>query len=283
MKKLILFLIVATSCNAPTNRGDFNDSFESVEEMVLMDSYGTDNISIPVTTQQRPPQPQTQVTQKLIKSGYISFKSEDVKKDYESITSMLDKHSAYVEHENESRTKYRISYDLTLRVVSESYDSLFSSIVNLAGEVEDKSSKIEDVTERYYDLKTRIKNKQALEKRYIEILARASEIKDILEIEKNLNEVRTDIERLQGQFKYLSKQISLSTINVNFHEQLPYSYDSSVRKGYGARLLSALTNGWQNLLSFTVELINFWPFLLLFSGIIWLLRKWYKDRKSKIK
>lgn len=144
MKKLILFLIVATSCNAPTNRGDFDDSFESVEEMALMD-YKTDNISIPVTTHQPPPPPQTQVTQKLIKSGYVSFKSEDVKKDYESITSMLDKHSAYVEHENESRTKYRISYDLTLRVVSESYDSLFSSIVNLAGEVEDKSSKIEDV------------------------------------------------------------------------------------------------------------------------------------------
>jgi len=279
MKKLLFILsaIILFSCGRSIEKGDLSN-FKSTEDLEVVDEFME---FVPPPTNQPPQQSQAEVSQKLIKTGHISFESKDVKKDYKAITSQLDRYKAYIEHENESRTQYRISYDMTLRVVAEKYDSLFNTIVQLAGKIESKSSRIEDVTERYYDLKTRIKNKQALEKRYVELLSKASEIKDILEIEKNLNEVRTDIERLQGQFKYLSKQISLSTINVNFYEQLPYTYDTSNRKGFGARLLTALSNGWQNLLSFTVGLINFWPFLFLIVGVVWLFRKWRKLRKGK--
>ena len=75
---------------------------------------------------------------------------------------------------------------------------------------------------------------------------------EILEIEKNLSEVRTEIESLQGQFNYLSRQVNYSTINLSFYEVLPYVNDSSQRKGFGQRILSALDNGWQSFLLFLV-------------------------------
>ena len=107
----------------------------------------------------------------------------------------------------------------------------------------------------------------------------------MLEIEKNLNEVRTEIERYQGQFNYLSKQVAFSTINVSFYEVLPYVYDSSRRTGFGARILSAMDNGWQVFLTFLVALTTLWPFLIIGIGGIYLLRivrrRWKKKSDQK--
>src|SRR5690606_37991293 len=128
---------------------------------------------------------------------------------------------------------------------------------------DNRHSRIEDVTERYYDLRTRIKNKKILEQRYLALLDKATEVKDILEIENNLNQVRIEIEGLEGQFNYLSKQVRFSTINLTFYEVLPYTFDPSQREGFGARFLSALDSGWQGFLSFLVGLTTLWPFIIL--------------------
>src|SRR5690606_17021803 len=118
----------------------------------------------------------------------------------------------------QTKSEYRVSYDLVIRVASVHYDSLFNALTSLGVRLEHKTSNVEDVTERFYDLKTRIRNQKALEDRYIELVKSATDIKDILQIEKELNEVRTSVEQLEGQFNYLSKQISLSTINLAFYE-----------------------------------------------------------------
>lgn len=159
--------------------------------------------------------------------------------------------------------------------------NIYSSLSSLAFHLDNRYSNIGDVSARYYDLETRIKNKKALEQRYIKLLEKASVIKDILEIEKNLNEVRTEIEGLQGQFNYLQKQVNLSTINLSFYEILPYVYDSSERRGLGARVLSALGNGWQGFLSFLVGITTLWPFVILFTGGIFLFRKLRRIRKQR--
>ncbi|MEP1921393.1 MAG: DUF4349 domain-containing protein, partial [Ekhidna sp.] len=92
--------------------------------------------------------------------------------------------------------------------------------------------------------------------------------------------VRTDIERLEGQFNYLSKRVNFSTIHLSFYEVLPYVYDSSQRPGFGARILSALADGWQGLLSLLVGLATLWPFVLLTVGGIFLFRRVRKNRKK---
>ncbi|MTI33095.1 DUF4349 domain-containing protein [Xanthovirga aplysinae] len=214
-----------------------------------------------------------QITKKVIKTGGIHFQSENIEEDYKKIRELLPQYNSYIENENQSKSSQRINYNLTIRVPASVYDSLYSSLSTLPFRLDSKYSNIEDVTERYYDLKTRIKNKKELEKRYLELLKKASSIKDILEIEKNLNQVRIDIERLEGQFRYLSKQVNFSTINLSFYEILPYVYDSAKRKGFGARILSALDKGWQGFLSFLITLTTLWPFVILFIGGIYLIRK----------
>ncbi|UII20282.1 DUF4349 domain-containing protein [Fulvivirga ligni] len=221
----------------------------------------------------------TTMSKKVVKTGDLAFESKNVEKDYEKIRQLLPKYQAYIEKENQYKSPHRIDIDLIIRVPVNGFDTTFTTISDLAYRLDNRSSNAEDVTERYYDLQARIKNKQALEDRYVQLLNKADDIKDILAIESNLNEVRTDIERLQGQFNYLSKQIGYSTINVSFYEVLPYTYDTSSRKGFGARLLSAMDGGWQGFLSFLVGIATLWPFLIFLIVLIWGLRWWSKRRR----
>ncbi|WP_185152699.1 DUF4349 domain-containing protein [Fulvivirga aurantia] len=266
---LIITTFIVSSC---TESRLTNDNYAEIAYLEAMDI-------MEFTAVKHPPTPQeSTIQQKLIKSGRIQFETDDVAHDYQIIQSFLGPYQAYIENENENRSTQQINYNLVLRVPAPEYDSLFAKITAIAKKIDHKATNVEDVTERYYDLSTRIKNKQQLENRYLKLLDKATEVKDMLEIERNLNDVRIEIESLQGQFKYLSKQINYSTIAVDFYETLPYTYHSSPREGFLARLLTAITNGWQKLLSFTVVAISFWPFLIL-TGLAILAFKHFKKLK----
>ncbi|MBK6265516.1 DUF4349 domain-containing protein [Marivirga sp. S37H4] len=278
---LILALVFFTACH---DARDLSDS----ALMDLKNSSGDFDayLEIPATEQSpvsapdETPVPDSR-TKKIIKNGGIDFQTENIEKDYQKIRNLLPKFNAYIENENQSKSAFNIQYNLTIRVPSTVYDTLFSSISALAFQLDNRYSNVEDVTERYYDLKARIKNKEALEQRYVELLKKASAIKDILEIEKNLNEVRTEIERLQGQFNYLNKQVNFSTIHLSFYEVLPYEVNSSQREGFGARILRALGSGWNGFLSFLIGLTTLWPFVILTVGVIYLFRKLRRKWKTK--
>lgn len=219
------------------------------------------------------------ISQKLVRAGGINFQSEDIEKDYAKIKSMLGGFNAYLENENQSNDNYRKSYNLSIRVPSEKYDSLLNGISGIAFKVENKYSNVDDVTERYYDLQSRIQNKKELEIRYREILSKANQVKDILEIERNLNEVRTDIEMMEGQFNYLSKQIKFSSLQVQFYEELPYELNSPKKKGFWVRIFNALDNGWQVFLTVLVGLVTLWPFY--FAGALIFVLVIYLKRRNK--
>lgn len=271
-----IFLLMISACHNSSelglmDKGDVSGDFEEVME-------------IPATRQ--PPQDKEssgseQITKKVIKTGGIDFQSSNIATDYQKIRALLPKYEAYIENENQTKSSDRIYYTMTIRVPSIVYDTLFSQLSTIGSRLDHRYSNVEDVTERYYDLKTRIRNKKALEERYLDLLKKAPDIKDILEIEKNIALVRTDIERLQGQFNYLSKQVRLSSINLSFYEMLPYVYDSSNRKGFGARIRRALDSGWQGFLSFLVVLTAIWPFLMLVIAGVFIYRK-LKQKKNEV-
>ena len=160
------------------------------EEMMMAEPMGK-TMSAPQETLDN------EFTRKVIKTGGIEFESNDIEQDYQKIKSILPKYGAYIENENQSKSSSQINYNLTVRVPATTYDTLFSSVVSMAGKITNKYSNQQDVTDRYYDLQTRIKNKKALETTYVDLLKKATKINDILDIERNLNQVRTEIERLE--------------------------------------------------------------------------------------
>ena len=272
MTKLLLnsiLILTLFSC-------DYNNSDS---EMLYLETID-DMLNIPYTEQAGDVADFDLGVKKFISTGGFEFQSENIESDYTAILGILPKYNAYVERENKDKSESRINYNLNIRVESNSYDSLYNQLNTFAKLLDNKYSNLEDVTERYYDLKSRIKNKKALEERYITLLNKTTTIKEILEIEKNLNDIRTEIERLEGQYQQLNQQIKFSTIYLEFYE-IRSDITKTSRERFGSRIVDSMSNGWQGLLTFIVWLSGIWPLVLIISLLIYFIKKWKNGLKKK--
>ncbi|SNS43557.1 protein of unknown function [Ekhidna lutea] len=217
-------------------------------------------------------QDEAEIQKKVIKTGGLSYRVESTKEEYNRLNDMLEKYEAYISSENENKGYDRVNYNVSIKVPPQNFDPMIADITK-DKKLDNRWVNTDDVTERYYDLQSRIDNKKKLEERYLEILKQANKITDILEVERNLNQVRSEIESLQGQFKLLSHQINFSTIDVSFYQLIPYELDQEQRPGFGTRLVNSITAGWQGFLTFLVYVLALWPFGLLAVGVVWVVKK----------
>lgn len=79
----------------------------------------------------------------------------------------------------------------------------------------------QDVTEEFIDLGARLDNLKKQEGRLLDILKMATTVKDIIEVEHELERVRGEIESLTGRLNYLNQSVEMSTISVNVIEPAP--------------------------------------------------------------
>jgi hypothetical protein len=104
---------------------------------------------------------------------------------------------------------------ITIRVPAKQFFPVLEQLKAL-GQTVSKNIDAQDVTDEYVDLQLRLKNAEALRDRLVAILEKADNVKDTLEVERELNRVRGDIERMKGRLAQLDKQIAYSTIQVAF-------------------------------------------------------------------
>ena len=89
-----------------------------------------------------------------------------------------------------------------------------------SGELERNSRTSQDVTEQYYDIEARIKNKKAEEKTITKILEeRTGKLEEVLKVEVELSRVRGEIEQLEGKIRVLENLSALATLTVNVRER----------------------------------------------------------------
>ncbi len=101
-----------------------------------------------------------------------------------------------------------------IRVPAEAYTDVLRQVRGIAKEVRSQSEDTQEVTEEYTDLQSRIRNLEATEGRYLDLLTRATTISDILSLEDRLTSVRGEIEQVQGRINVLDDLTDLATISV---------------------------------------------------------------------
>ena len=94
------------------------------------------------------------------------------------------------------------------------------SSIGSFGKVKSRNISTQDVTEQFYDLETRLETRKILKDRLQTYLANAKDMKDLIQIENELNNTISDIESMEGRMRRLSDQIEFSTVNVTV--ELPY-------------------------------------------------------------
>ena len=103
---------------------------------------------------------------------------------------------------------------ITIRIPRGKFDDALRTIEKL-GDVVHRSVTAQDVTDEYVDMEIRLKNARAIRDRLQALLEKA-QIKEAIEIQKELGKVTEEIERIEGRLKLLKDKIAFSTITVSF-------------------------------------------------------------------
>lgn len=219
--------------------------------------------------------PSVAIEHKLIKNGSIEFEVSDVEATKKSVIQLTADFGGYISSENQNNYATAPRYEQTVRIPADKLDEFISKIEALARNVDAKNISTQDVTEEFIDVETRLKTKKELESRYLELLKQAKTVKDLIEVETQLANVRGEIESMEGRLKYLTNQVSFSTLNVVYYKHV------SGNNGFGYRFSRTFGEGWDAFLDFVIGLFAAWPFVIMLVLAIWLGRRWWRNRKLK--
>ncbi len=192
----------------------------------------------------------------------------------EDINEMVQNRNGYISDQNMTDVDGKQNANIMLRVPSDSLDIILRNLSILAVRVDYMKVNSKDVSEEYVDLSSRLKTKEEVHKRYIDILRnKAGTIEELLSAERRIGVLQEEIESAEGRIRYFDDQVSLSNVKVQIYkkEVLVAKIESRLVP-FWSSAESKFIGGWNFILRFTILIVGLWP-LLLAVGIVFLYRK----------
>jgi len=214
------------------------------------------------------------IERKIIKQGQIKFETSDVNKTKILVVQTVQELNGYISNDNAYDYSNRLEHRLTIRVPAGKFDYLLAKISENVEKLENKNIDILDVTEEFIDIEARIKTKKELQSKYTELLKKASKVDEILNIEREIGNLQTEIESVEGRMKYLKDRILFSTLTVTYYQKTTSEF------GFSSEFTDGIKNGWNNFLWFIVGLSNLWVFIILAVTVVSIIRYWRRKRKN---
>ncbi|MDP2327737.1 MAG: DUF4349 domain-containing protein [Dehalococcoidia bacterium] len=150
----------------------------------------------------------------VIRNGQLQMQVESVSTTFDRVRLATEAAGGYVADSSISgRDKYQSAW-LTIRIPADRFAQVVTELQGLAVEVDAFSTNSQDVTEEYADLQATIRNLRAVESQYLELLGRAQDIGEVLQVQDRLNQVRMQIDQVQGRINLLDQLTSLATLTV---------------------------------------------------------------------
>ncbi len=243
-------------------------------------TLGNNNIANIKSGNASSPGSSADINRKIIQNARISLKVKNVSTAVDHILEFNQRNGGYTVTSHIYKNKY-ISADLSIKIPRTKLDSLLSDIAE-CGEVTDKVMNTEDVTEDYYDSKARMKVLLAKEERLLSLMNKASNVTDIISIENELSNTRSEIEVLTGRVKYLSNATDYSLVNI----QLVQEVNGGVKAPQGTlgKSIQGLINSLNQMInlasSFVVLLFVLLPWVIILALLVLLIVYVYRRKKS---
>jgi hypothetical protein len=197
------------------------------------------------------------VERKIIRNANITLEIDEPTKGMQRIASLAESRGGFVvtsesRHEAVAGGKSYEVITMQLRVPAAQFDATINEIRNAGSRVTSEKISGQDVTEEYIDLEARLRTQRALEEQLLKIMKDSNSVADALEVQRELANVRTEIERVEGRRRFLENQTSLSTISVTLQPPAPLINT----KGFTRSVASAFGNGIDAASAVTLFLIQ---------------------------
>jgi prepilin-type N-terminal cleavage/methylation domain-containing protein len=164
------------------------------------------------------------------------------------------------------------------RIPVDRLDDFLQAVAGL-GEPILRRTETEDVTEAYYDLEARLKNKTLEEGRLRRHLEQSTgSLKDTLDVERELSRVRGEVEQHEGRLRRLANRTTFTTVTISIQERRGYVPPEA--PGLGRRIVRTIRGSidllgrfGQHLVLIVVAIAPWLPVVPLVAWPLWRLAR----------
>lgn len=230
----------------------------------------------------------TVIERKIIRNADLTLEVNSPEESQQKISVIAESKGGFVIESQQSSSNSQVTtrdiVTMTVRVPAEKFNESLEEIRKVSNRVVVETIKGQDVTEEFVDIEARLKAKKALEEQFLEIMKQSKTVADTLNVQKELANVRGEIEQIEGRKRFLENQTSLSTIKIRLQTPTAFSGNSS---GFFYRLKESLSDGFSGAMSFVLffvtAIIALLPFLILVVLPIYLVIRYLLKKRKKRK
>lgn len=188
-------------------------------ETTHVQSYAAAPAAPPVAeTDQSGPNEATQ--RKLIRNARTDLEVLSFQDTVEKITALAREAHGYLatsgSHKQENG---KLRGEVVVKVLPDALDHFLEELRGL-GELKNQTIGTEDVSKQYFDTTARLDNARGMEQRLVEMVKKnTGKVSDLLQVEKELGRVREDIEKMQGELKFIDAQAQFATVTITLAEK----------------------------------------------------------------
>ena len=198
---------------------------------------------------------------KIIRNANLTMEVNSTTETQHRVTSIAESNGGFVvtseakQREASDPSQRTLDIKLVVRVPAARFGAVLDQIRGLSTNLREENVAGQDVTEEFIDLEARIKTQRALEVQFLEIMKQARTVADAMEVQRQVSDVRTDIEKLEGRKRFLENRASMSTITLNLETPRHIAVSTT---GFGRSLRDAVSESidlGSGLLLFIVRLL----------------------------
>ena len=223
---------------------------------------------------------ESSIDRKIVRTASLTIQVNDISQALDDIAALAAGFEGYVVSSSQRADDddNTASGQISIRVPATQYDAALQKLRELAVKVVYENSNSQDVTEQYTDLQAQLRNYEATEAQYLELLKKAENVKDMLEVQEALSNVRGNIERVKGRIQYLERTSETSLIQVSLTKVKPIGESTWDVPGILKGAVDGLIAFGNVLLTILIWLLVFSPVWIIILVIIWLVRR----KKSRV-
>jgi len=177
---------------------------------------------------------------------------------------------------------------VTYRIPVDRWEAALAALRKIGVKVLSEQTGSEEVTSQVVDLGARLTNLRVTEAALQAIMAKATKIPDILEVQAQLTGVRQEIEQLTAQKRSLEERAAMATLSVGFSlppavavAQVQEGWDPAREVDRAAATLVGLGQGVANAaIWFAIVLLPLALVLGLLVGVAWVVARRFRPRPA---
>jgi hypothetical protein len=155
----------------------------------------------------------------IVRTGTLELEVTSLASSVEAAGTVVSAAGGYVSGSDEAAAGDKATATVSYRIPASAWDATLEGIRRVAITVRHQQVTSEEVSGEVVDLGARILNLRATEAALQAIMARATKISDVLDVQKELTDTRGEIERLVADKTHLEGQAAFGSLKVSF--QLP--------------------------------------------------------------